>query len=313
MTKFNKILLSLFAMQILLAGSLYLGSRPPAADSLQTALLSPGKAQITRITIEDSDGKKAVITRVNDQWKLPDYHELPANQTKVNAAIDKLAQTKSGWPIATTQGSHQRFEVDENKFKTRITLANGDKVVEKLYLGTSPGFRQLHVRKDGEDAVYSVRLNDFDYPVSDESWLDQKLISADNEIAMVSGPDFELSKQGDEWKTSGDGVEVVQKEAKQLVAALTSLNVNKAVDKNLNKPDYQLKVKTADQAHEYDFYTDDNNHYVKRDDYPLAFEINKNDFEKITGKTAVQLVKKISDEDSKTVAGKQDSKPGKHS
>jgi hypothetical protein len=313
MTKFNKILVSLFAAQILLAGALYLSSQPPAADSLQTALLSTDKSQINRITIENGDGKKAVISKVSDQWQLPDYHDLPANQTKVSAALDKLAQTKSGWPIATTQGSHQRFEVDENKYKTRITLANGDKVLEKLYLGTSPGFRQLHVRKDGQDEVYSVRLNDFDYPVTDDSWLNHKLISADNDIAMVSGPDFELSKQGDEWKTTGDGVEVVQEEAKKLATALTSLNVNIAVTKELKKPDYQLKVNTAGQVHEYAFYTDDNNHYVKRDDYLLAFEISKNDFDKITGKTAVQLVKQISDEDSKTVADKQDSKNGKHS
>ena len=319
MTRMNQILISLFAVQLLLAGGIYLGSQPPAADAMQTKLLTADKSQIDKITIESADGKKSVISKVDGQWKLPNYFKLPADQNKVEQALTKLAQTKSGWPVATTGRSHDRFEVSEDKYKTRITLARGGKELEKIYLGTSPGFRQLHIRKDGDNEVYSVKLNSFDFAATDNNWLDHGLMRPESDVASLSGPDYELTRQGDEWNTTAENKEVVKDEAKTLLTALTSLTVSDAADKKADKADYQLKVKTADKEYDYRFFSDGNDHYVKRDDYDQSFKLSKGDYEKITGKTAVQLVKNSTDDDPQAKDDKnsvanntQNEKPGKH-
>lgn len=316
LSKSNKILMGIFAAQILITGAIYIGSHSPSANATQSALLAADQTQIDKIIIE-KDKEKTIISKVDGKWQLPDYHQLPASANKVKTALDKLAQTQSGWPIATTESSHERFEVGDDKFKTRITLAKGDDVVEKLYLGTSPGFRQIHVRKEGGDEVYSVKLNDFDYPASKDSWLDRSLLRAGDNIAALSGPDFHLQKQGDQWKVADESdakLEVVKDEADQLVAALGKLNVNKAVDKKLENPNYQLKVKAPNKEYEYRFYKDGSSHYVTRNDHKLAFEINSFDYEKIAGKTQTQLVKQIDEEKPETVAGNgQDNKEDENS
>lgn len=319
MTRMNQILVGLFAVQLLLAGGIYLGSRPPAADAVQTKLLTADKGQIDRITIEDADGKKAVITKVDGQWQLPDYFKLPADQQRVEQALSNLAQAKSGWPVATTSGSHKRFEVSEDEYKTRITLARGDKTLEKIYLGTSPGFRHVHLRKDGDDEVYSVKLDAFDYAAADNKWFNHALMRPGNDIASLHGPDYELSREGKEWKTTTDNTEVNKDEAETLLSALTSLSVTDAADKKADNSDYQLKVKTASNEYDYHFFTDGKDHYVKRNDFDQAFKLSKADYEKITGKTAVQLVKNVTpdgspakDDKSSVANNAEDKKPGKH-
>ncbi|MGD8569017.1 MAG: DUF4340 domain-containing protein [Gammaproteobacteria bacterium] len=319
MTRSNKILTGLFAVQLLLAGGIYLGSRPPAADAVQTSLLTADKNQIDHITVEDTDGKKVVIAKIDGQWKLPNYFKLPADQNKVDQALTKLAHTKSGWPVATTDSSHDRFEVSDDKYKTRITLARGDKTLEKIYLGTSPGFRLLHFRKDDDDEVYSVKLNSTDFAAADNKWFDRGLMRPSNDVASLRGPDYELSLEGKEWKTTAENKEVNKDEAQILLGALTSLSVSDAADKKAEKTDYQLKVKTANNEYDYRFFTDGKDHFVKRNDFDQAFKLSKADYEKITGKTAVQLVKNStpgdsqSKDDEKSVANNtKDEKPGKH-
>lgn len=320
MTHLNKILLSLFALQLLLAGGIYLGSQPPTADTMQTKLLTADKGQIDKITIESADGKTAVISKIDGQWILPDYFKLPADQNRVDQALSKLATTKSGWPVATTGSSHERFEVSEDKYKTRITLAKGDKELEKIYLGTSPGFRQLHVRREGDDEVYSVKLNAFDFAAADNNWFDHTLMRPDGDVAALNGPDYELIRDNNAWKSAQDNKNVVKEQADNLLTAISSLTVSDAVLKKAEKADYQLKVKTANNEYDYRFFSDGKNHYVKRADYDEAFKLSKADYEKITGKSASQLVKNSTSDDphakdnKNSVADSTESKKaGKHS
>jgi hypothetical protein len=291
MSKFNKILLSLFVVQLLLTAGIFFGEHSGADKHTQMALLDVDQAQIDHITIDNGQGKQAVLVKVNGQWQLPDYHQLPADQATVNKALQALANTHSGWPVATTTSSHQRFKVDDDKYQIRITLAKGDEKLEPIYLGTSPGFRQIHVRKEGQDAVYNVKLNSYDYSVSNKYWLDHKLLSPGKAIASIEGPDYSLNKQGDDWQTSDNKGTVVKAEADKLINALTALNVREAVEEKPQQVAYQLKVRANGKSYDYRFFSKDKDYFVSRDDYAQAFKINKADFDKITGLKATQLVK----------------------
>lgn len=70
-----------------------------------------------------------------------------------------------------------------------------------------------------------------------------------------------------------------------------------AEDKAVGESDYDLTVKTPDKGFTYRFFSEDNNHYVSRDDYTQVFKVSKSDYNKITGQTATQLVKQAEHKD----------------
>ena len=291
MTRFNRILAGIFTLQIIVAVGIYVGSQQPSADQIQTALLTVEQKQINRIVIDDGKGKQTVLSQQDGHWQLPEYYNLPADQGKVEQALATLGSTKSGWPVATTASSRERFEVSDDHYQTRVTLANGDTDLETLYLGTSPGFRQLHLRRSGDDDVYAVKLNNYDFPAANDKWLDKTLLQPKGEIAELQGPDFDVAKQGDDWKLAGDTGEVVKDEVEKLVNTLAHLSVQGAAEKTADKANYELTLKAAGDTIHYRFFSDGGNYYAKRDNDNQAFKISKSDYEKITGETATQLVK----------------------
>jgi len=301
MNRFNQVLGVALAVQVVIASGLYFGSQPPAADQVQMTLLNTEKGQIDRIRIDDGDGKQITLSKVDGKWKLPEYHQLPANQNKVADILNTLETTKTDWPVATTESSRERFEVTDGNFQKRVVLSQGDKEVQTLYLGTSPGFRQLHVRRSGENEVYAVKLNSYDFPSQNTTWLDKTLLQTKGDIASLKGADYTLTKQGDEWQVSdGDG-DPVEAEIQKITSTLARLNIQGAVDRSVDQIDYELTVKAAGDTLNYRFFKDGSDHFVSRDDYSQAFKINKSDYEKITAQTATRLVKHVETEEQSAI------------
>jgi len=302
MTRTNQILAAVFVVQLLLAVGIEVGNRPPAAADIDSALLDVDQKQVSRIVLDDGKSGKVTLSKVDGHWQLPDYYKLPANQAAVEKMLTTLATTKSGWPVATTAAGIKRFEVGNDDYQTRVTLANGDKTLETLYLGTSPGFRQLHLRRDSEDKVYTVKLNSYDFPLKDNDWFDKTLLQPQSDIAELQGPDFTVDRQGDEWKLASGTDEVQKAEIEKLVNTVAHLDVQYAADTKAGDKSYALTVKTGDHKLQYKFFNDGDNYFVSRDGYDESFKISKSDYEKITGETATQLVKHV---DSGKADGKQ--------
>lgn len=302
MTRFNQILIGLFALQLVAAVGIEFADRPQSANVAKTALLTVDGNQINRIVITNNKSKEAVLSKQDGKWQLPDDHKLPANQSLVEKIITSLKNTRSGWPVATTDSGIDRFKVADNNYEIRITLAKDNDPLETLYLGTSPGFRQLHLRRGGEDKVYTVKLNDYDFPADNKYWLDKTLLQPKEDIAEIKGPDFTVDKQGDAWKLAGADSDVKKDEVKKLVDAVSNLSVKASADIKEPGKAYTLKVKTANNNISYDFFKDGSNYYVKRNDYPQAFRISKGAYEKITSESATRLVKHA---DSEKPPGKQ--------
>jgi len=292
MNRFNQILIAALVVQIVLAGGIYFGSRTPSAEQTQMALLSADKSRINRITIDEGDDRQTVLSKVDGTWQLPGYHQLPANQSKVDELIARLETTNSGWPVATTESSRHRFKVGDEDFQKKVILSNGDDALLTLYLGTSPGFRQLHIRKAGEDEVYAVKLNSYDFPSQNADWLDKTLLQPEGDIAGLKGPDFSLDKQNDSWQLAEGTGEVIKEEINKITGTLKRLTVQGVEDKPVDKSSYELSVTAAGNTHLYRFFKEGSDHYLSRDDYAEVFKINKSDYEQITGLSATQLVKK---------------------
>ena len=298
MNRFNQILLAILALQVLIAGGIFVTGQPASPDELQSNLLTANKDEIDKIIIAGNDHKQILLSKVNGQWQLPDYYQLSASQTRVNDMLDKLQTTKSGWPVATTQSSHQRFEVSENNFQKKVILANGDDEREVIYLGSSPGFRQLHIRKKGDDEVYAVKLNSFDFQTESSDWLDKNLLQPGQDIINLKGPDYSFSKQDTHWQlVNGDNdgdVEIIADNLNKLTTTLARLTVQAAFEKPIGKIDYELSVATLSDKFSYQFFKENNEHFIKRNDYEQVFKLNPSDYENITSQSANQLVKQTS-------------------
>ena len=105
MSRFNQILIAALMVQIVTVGGIYFASQPPAAERLHTTLLETDKDVVNRITIDEGDEKQTVLSKVDGNWLLPEYHQMRANQNKVNAFFSRLETTEIGWPVATTSSS----------------------------------------------------------------------------------------------------------------------------------------------------------------------------------------------------------------
>ena len=291
MNRLNQILVITLGVQVLIAGAIYYGSQAPDVSQQQVTLISPHDAQIDTLKIEDNKGTQVSLSRQQGKWQLPDYHQLPADQGRIDQLLNRLQKTRLGWPVATTGSSRKRFEVTDKKYRKKLTLSLASGENKVFYLGTSPGFRQIHIRKEGDDSVYAVKLNDYDFPAENRNWLDATLLSMKAGIDGIKGSDFSLQKEGDNWKFEKDTRQVDNNEVSKLTNSLKRLRILDVAEKSPDKHSYDLLVDANKRHLTYHFYKDDKNYYVKREDVPQNFKISKSDYETITGRTITQLAK----------------------
>ena len=139
MDRISRILAMVIGLQLLLILVFWVG--------LDGELDQPGSlieldgTQIT--TIEINDGENTVrLVRNSDNWAdgASVNDEFPADSVKIVDVLGKILALESGWPVARTTSSHQRFEVGESNFQRRIDMRDsGGSILGTLFSGTSPG------------------------------------------------------------------------------------------------------------------------------------------------------------------------------
>lgn len=266
---------------------------------------------IDRITIDDAqDNRSSVLTKVDGQWQLAEYHQLPANQNSVNNMLSLLQKTNTGWPVATTSSSRKRFKLADDEFNKKIVFSSGPDNNQTLYLGTSPGFRQLHVRRSAEDEVYAVKLNAHDFPSKSSDLLDNNLLRLTGNIDMIKGEDFTLSKQEDSWSPENLEGKANEEEIKTLsttLANLVILGAEKIPEEITDQ--HELSIASGEQNYNYRLFKQGDQHLVHRDDHELAFIISKSDYDKISAQSAQTLVMLEKAEDNKKISEEKLSDP----
>jgi hypothetical protein len=303
MNRLNQILVAVLAVQIVIAGGIYYASKPLPSAELQTVLLDFDPQKVSRVTIVGEDGEQALLSKSGETWQLPDYHQLPVDAGKLQRMLDSLASTRSGWPVASTSDGRERFKVGDDNFNKKVVLGSGEEALKTLYIGTSPGYRQLYVRRDGEDAVYEVKLDNYEISPRNSDWLQATLLRPGGDIAALRGPGFELQKTAGKWQVASGSGEVVSDELDKVTGVLTRLRVIAAADKPAVDADYQLKVDAGDKKFTYRFFKDGDKRYVTRNDYEQAFEMNKPDYDRIVAATAKQLVRAVDGGGQTSMAG----------
>lgn len=283
---------ALLFMQLALASVLFLGDRWRAEDPVPAALVDGEDTQVDRIIISDADGQ-ATLVRDAGEWTLPGLKSLPAQSKKVWDALTRLASLQTLWPVTATAASHERFEVTQEKFQRRVQLFQGERGLADFYLGTSPGFRQVHLRRSAEREVYAVDLNVHDLPARDDQWLDRSLLAVSAPLSIGTADYTLRDSETEGWQLEVHGqdgvvnpVELDPDKARRLVDALASFQVQSLAEEVVSLDELggelrSLRVETAEDSMTFLFKAAGEQHYVRRDDRDAVFSLSQYDYDSI--------------------------------
>jgi hypothetical protein len=229
MNRIITIAATLLVLQIGLAVTLHLGGNKDndllAPDA---PLLGFTADAVTTITISGLEQERIVLQKSGTGWILPDFFAAPASVEQVTALLTRLAQLKQGFAVATTVAAAKRFKVADDLFQRHVVLKAGESVVGDLYVGTSPGFRQIHARKAGSEGVVAVELSTFELETGADQWLDKNMFKIkDEDVETISFADFTLEKKDNAWQLTGlpEGQTTDAKAAGDLVAKVSDLTI----------------------------------------------------------------------------------------
>ncbi|MEG3766120.1 DUF4340 domain-containing protein, partial [Alteromonas sp. 14N.309.X.WAT.G.H12] len=181
-------LIALLIVQILLAVGISLGKPDVTAKPKPVAFVNFDPDSIDNMVLEGADEDEEIhLRKQDDHWVLPQQDNFPANETKITELLNKLATVQVTRPVATSANAQERFEVSDNKFERRITLASKGENLARIYLGTSPSMRIIHAREEKSDDIYTIEMSSYEVPVQKGGWEDKSLLNIDkSSIAQIA-------------------------------------------------------------------------------------------------------------------------------
>lgn len=274
------VLSGLLVLQLLIAAGFNLGDSGsnPVTDDQPLAVIDPGAVDSIRI----EDGKDSVeLARLDDHWQVSSL-DFPADSERVSKLLNDLSSLEKGWPVATTEEAAERFKVTEDSFERRIVLSQGDKALAELYIGTSPGFRQVHARLAGNDDIHSVEFNSYDANTGTGDWIDRAILQRDlADITRAELPTATLFRQDDAFVVEGlnEAQETNAEEAESLLKKVAELKIQSVLGKSLDNPGKAvdtIKLKLKDEQEvSYEISKPEDEHYyvLKSSDQPFYFKV----------------------------------------
>lgn len=267
-------------VQILVTIGLFIYQRNLQPEVEATALLDFNIDTIDKWIISDASNK-VVLTKSSNGWQLPNLHLLPVDSQKLDDLLDKLKGTKLTWPATTTEASHERFEVTDTRFQRRLEFFAGDKKLGDIFLGGSPGFKKVYLRRAGDKEVFAVELSSFEFTVVNKDWLDRALLVAKQPVE-IHGVDFTLIKEGENWRFA-DGIfaKVDASKVNALTEAIGGFTVQDVNADKLEGEKTSISVKTLAGEWQYEFVKTTAGYVVKRNDRDLYFNISAYEYERL--------------------------------
>lgn len=155
MTKLNKILIAMAAVQLALAIFVMTRGSDTAASKPQPVLAGFDAAQVTRLQVFEAGADKGVdLAKRGSDWVLTSAWDYPVDATKVDAALTPLAKLVAGEPIATSATRHKQLRVGDKDFDKKLVITAGGRDLT-LFVGGTKG-RNTALRLGGQDQVLSA-------------------------------------------------------------------------------------------------------------------------------------------------------------
>ncbi len=251
----NRILFVLLLVQ----GALIMGMRFSGEQKLQLrsrkVLENFDPEKVTQIEIlgapkDKADGppqNSVALSKVGATWGLANSDNYPANKDKIDEFLKKLGKLKSHTVVLRKSTYHPKLEVSKDKFQRQISITHDGKPM-KFFVGSSPSFKNVHFRMDGEDEVLLV--NDFSTSdVGDRawSWVDREYLKFKKDdvwslkLKNKKGAiDLEKNPQDSNWVSPNISKPLKKSTVDELVQKASAINLETPVGKT-EKPEYGLQ------------------------------------------------------------------------
>lgn len=222
----HSVLWGLLLVQLALAAWLISRGSGEPASAEPFADIAAGAVTGIEIAASASDEGSVSLRKDGNRWWLDEH---PAASDRVENALAALLDVEVAWPVASSQSTAERFEVAEGNAQRRVTLSDAaGQVLGVAFMGSSPGYQRVHLRRAERPDIYAVALSHADYPNDADGWLDRSLLQPPGRIERIQferpdGDSWELVADGDGWMV-GDEVADSEK-ASRLSARLTGLRV----------------------------------------------------------------------------------------
>ena len=292
MKKLTVILSSVLAVQVLLAIILFSVQTDSGAFKSNELLLGLKPEAFDAIVIEQKEKPGLTLKKDKNKWLLPSYFNVPVAKDKLEDFSKRLLGLKTGWPVASTDEAAERFQVNADKFERKIVFQNAGKPVKTLYLGTSPGFKKIHARMDGDKNIQIINFGEFEASVTPEDWIKADLTKIDSaQLSQIKGANFTLAKANKDWTLEGLSANQSSNsvEIRSFVDKLVGMNYA-AILGTEDKPEYHLaqpaltftfKQQAEEIVHSYGKLDGGEDYVLKASNQPYYFKINKVQFDAI--------------------------------
>lgn len=256
MSKLNRTLgIALVAQMALLVGVSFAKDEPRmTAPTKVFPDFTPDKVTEIEVSGDSASGgatgpafKSVKLTKSGTSWGIASADGYPVDATKVTTLLENVAKLMSSGEVVTKESYHKKLEVAEDDYQRKVTMTHDGKTVA-FFLGSSPGFKRVHIRKVGDNDVRLVGgLSAWDVGYRASDWVDRayvKVPEADVWGVTVenAGGRFQLerSPMGD-WAVLGARPDQVVKKTAvdELVRKVASINLEEPIGK-AEKPEHGL-------------------------------------------------------------------------
>jgi hypothetical protein len=258
MNKTNRILVVLFLVQVLLL----MGMRFSGDEAVMTAPVKVFEglevSKITKLEIkgelkDDPSGPaqtSVTLAKEGATWGVANADNFPADQTKVEEFLEKLTKLKSRGAVLTRSVNHKKVEVADDRYQRKITLVHDGKELSFL-LGSSPSFKNVHLRKvGGDDVVQVADFTSWEAGARAWDWVDRTYLKIPESnvygvrIQNKNGTINLTRNVSGEWIADGVTGPVKKSVIDDLVRKASTINLEEPVGKT-EKPEHGLDVPLA--------------------------------------------------------------------
>lgn len=233
MKRTQTVLAALLGFQVLLI-FLFRGVLAESMGPVESRTLLPGLESFSpaKIDIQGPEGKQVTLVHEGERWGLEQAGGYPADEKKVEDFLSKLQKVKVRQPVVTSSRYHEALKVSQDQFERHVRIWEKASEDAKLgfFLGSSPNYRIIHVRLEGDDRVYEVAgLGAWDANDSLNSWADLQLVDVQTDRITkfsLQNPEgaFEIEKDSKgNWSLVGSKQKLDKTKVDSLVRSAATL------------------------------------------------------------------------------------------
>ncbi len=142
----------------------------PYAPNTKLVNFDPSAVDVIHISAEDSTLN---LTKIDDIWVLSEENKVPVSSQQVESFLDTISGLKRTLAVATTENAAKRFKVSDDDYNYHLIIKGGDTQFADLYFGTSPGFKQIHLRVADTKEIITAGLASHELSPEVEQWIDK--------------------------------------------------------------------------------------------------------------------------------------------